>query len=98
LEQARRKLGAILWRDSVVFGENFSDGRILSAILLESRSKSSHLSRRVTTSKDALLCLHLDRYEEDKQPPVEYILGKLPSMTTEEDVLPCAVDIVLKSS
>jgi hypothetical protein len=48
LEHARRKLGAILWRDSVIFGENFSDGRILSAILLESRSKSSHLGRRVT--------------------------------------------------
>jgi hypothetical protein len=47
LEQARRKLGAILWRDSVIFGKNFSDGRILSAILLESRSKSSHLGRRV---------------------------------------------------
>jgi hypothetical protein len=46
LEQARRKLGAILWRDSVIFGENFSDGRILSAILLESRSKLSHLGRR----------------------------------------------------
>jgi hypothetical protein len=47
LEQARRKLGAILWRDSVIFGKNFSDGRILSAILLESHSKSSHLGRRV---------------------------------------------------
>jgi hypothetical protein len=43
LEQAWRKLGAILWRDSIIFGQNFSDGRILSAILLESRSKSSHL-------------------------------------------------------
>jgi hypothetical protein len=32
LEQARCKLGAILWRDSVIFGKNFSDGRILSAI------------------------------------------------------------------
>jgi hypothetical protein len=46
LEQAWRKLGTILWHDSVIFGKNFSDGRILSAILLESRSKSSHLSRR----------------------------------------------------
>ncbi len=46
MEQARRKLGAILWRDSVIFGEKFYDGRILSAILLESRSKSSHLGRR----------------------------------------------------
>jgi hypothetical protein len=50
LEQARRKLGAILWRDSVIFGKNFSDGRILSAILLELRSKLSHLGRRVTPS------------------------------------------------
>ncbi len=48
LEQARRKLGAILWRNSVIiFGKNFSDGQILSTILLESRSKSSHLGRRV---------------------------------------------------
>jgi hypothetical protein len=46
LEQARRKLGVILWRDSVIFGKNFSDGQILSAILLELRSKSSHLGRR----------------------------------------------------
>jgi hypothetical protein len=45
LEQARRKLGAILWRDSVIFGENISDGRVLSAIF-ESRSKLSHLGRR----------------------------------------------------
>ncbi len=47
LEQARRKLGAILWRDSVIFGKNLSDGRILSAILLELRSKLSHLGRCV---------------------------------------------------
>jgi hypothetical protein len=46
LEQSRRKLGAILWRNFVIFGKNFSDGRILSAILLESRSKSSHLGHR----------------------------------------------------
>jgi hypothetical protein len=51
MEQARRKPGAILWRDSVIFGENFSDGRILSAILLELHSKSSHLGRHVTASK-----------------------------------------------
>ncbi len=51
LEQARHKLGAILWCDSVIFGKNFSDGRILSAILLESRSKSSHLGRRVGYQK-----------------------------------------------
>jgi hypothetical protein len=43
---SRRKLGAILWRDSVIFGKNFSDGQILSAILYESRSKLSHLGRR----------------------------------------------------
>jgi hypothetical protein len=36
----------ILWHDSVRFGENFSDGVILEVILLESRSKSSHLGRR----------------------------------------------------
>jgi hypothetical protein len=47
LEQARRKLGTILWCDSVIFGKNFSDGRILSAILFESRLKSSHLGCRV---------------------------------------------------
>jgi hypothetical protein len=46
LEQAWRKLSAILWHDSVIFGKNFSDGRILSTILLESHSKSSHLGRR----------------------------------------------------
>jgi hypothetical protein len=51
LEQAWRKLGAILWRDSVIFGENFSDGQILSAILLESRSKSSHLGRHVVVKQ-----------------------------------------------
>jgi hypothetical protein len=50
LEQAKRKLRAILWRNSVIFGENFSDGRILSAILLESRSKSSRLGRRASNS------------------------------------------------
>ncbi len=62
LEQARRKLGAILGRDSVIFGENFSDGRILSAILLESSSKSSHLGRRVTSysqHKLKLKCRHI---------------------------------------
>jgi hypothetical protein len=37
----------ILWRDSVRFGKNFSDGAILEVILLESRSRSSHLGRRV---------------------------------------------------
>jgi hypothetical protein len=47
LEQARRRLGMILWRDSEIFGKNFSDGQILSAILLESRSKLSYLGRRV---------------------------------------------------
>jgi hypothetical protein len=36
-------------RDSLIFGENFPDGQILSAILLESRSKLSHLGRRVTS-------------------------------------------------
>jgi hypothetical protein len=36
----------ILWHDSVRFGENFSDGAILEVILLESRSKSSHLGHR----------------------------------------------------
>jgi hypothetical protein len=46
LEQAWRKLGVIPWRNSVTFGENFSDGRILIAILLESRSKLSHLGHR----------------------------------------------------
>ncbi len=51
MEQALRKLGAILWRDSAIFGENFSDGRILSAILLESRSKLSHLGRREPDDK-----------------------------------------------
>ncbi len=40
------KLSAILWRDSVRFGKNFSDGAILEVILLELRSKSSHLGRR----------------------------------------------------
>jgi hypothetical protein len=53
LEQARRKLGAILWRDSVIFGKNFLDGQILSAILLESRSKSSHLGHRAEAEKSA---------------------------------------------
>ncbi len=32
--------------NSVRFSENFSDGVILEVILLESRSKSSHLGRR----------------------------------------------------
>jgi hypothetical protein len=41
----------ILWRDSVIFGENFSDGAILEVILLESRSKSSHLGCRVMIVK-----------------------------------------------
>ncbi len=36
----------ILWRDSVRFGKNFFDGAILEVILLESRSKLSHLGRR----------------------------------------------------
>jgi hypothetical protein len=54
LEQAWRKFGAILWCNSVIFGKNFSDGRILSAILLESRSKLSHLGRRVAIHSGAL--------------------------------------------
>ncbi len=33
-------------RNSVRFGENFSDGAILEVILLESHSKSSHLGCR----------------------------------------------------
>jgi hypothetical protein len=36
----------ILWRDSVKFSEDFSDGAILEVILLESRSILSHLGRR----------------------------------------------------
>jgi hypothetical protein len=36
----------ILWRNSVKFSKDFSDGAILGAIFLESRSKSSHLGRR----------------------------------------------------
>jgi hypothetical protein len=39
-------LSAILWRNSVRFGKNFSDGAILEVIFLESRSKSSHLGCR----------------------------------------------------
>jgi hypothetical protein len=41
-----------LWRDSVRFGENFSDGAILEVILLESRSKLSHLGRREVDNSD----------------------------------------------
>jgi hypothetical protein len=40
------------------FGDNFSDGRILSAILLESRSKLSHLGRpveRLSITSSAIL-------------------------------------------
>ncbi len=44
------KLGAILWRDSVKFSKDFSDSAILEVILLESRSISSHLGRRVCAS------------------------------------------------
>jgi hypothetical protein len=55
LEQAWRKLGAILWRNSVIFGENFSDGQILSAILLELRSKLSHLGRREILGQSVLI-------------------------------------------
>jgi hypothetical protein len=36
----------ILWRDSVKFSKDFSDGAILEVIFLESRSISSHLGRR----------------------------------------------------
>jgi hypothetical protein len=49
------KLRAILWRNSVRFGENFSDGAILEVIFLESRSKLSHLGRRVTLSTSSSL-------------------------------------------
>ena len=49
----------ILWRDSVRFGKNFSDGAILEVILLESRSKSSHLGRREGNKNSQIFILPL---------------------------------------
>jgi hypothetical protein len=93
LEQARRKLGVILWRDSVIFGENFSDGRILSAILLELRSKSSHLGRRVLDitlwqNKQQLSSFHYSEKSNDKK-------YHLPGNFSELEKLPGHYDLQL---